>query len=94
MFNDLFERAESTAKRTGEYDAKLSPETRALLDEFVKWLRTDDDKSDATSRSYRTYVSKAMAQPEAKLTSDQRSGIRAFERFLKARHPELLDEQG
>jgi hypothetical protein len=81
-FNELFQRAQTTSGASGKYDSKLDPATRQLLTEFVTWLKADG-KSDATARSYRSYMAKAIAEPTAKLTSDQRSAIRKFEEFVK-----------
>ena len=84
-FEDLFARAESSAKGVGKYEAMLSAELQELLGEFVEWLEESDDKTTNTAQSYKSYVSKALALPEEKLTSDQRSGVRAFRRFLDQR---------
>jgi hypothetical protein len=59
------------------------PETERDLDEFVLWLQREENKTRATSQSYRSYVAKALVEdPEWEdMTSDMRSGVRAFARF-------------
>ena len=84
QFNELFTRAASTSKREGKYLSQLSAETQSLLGEFSSWCR-DNGISEATSRSYKTYVAKALAEPETKLTSDQRSGVKKFQEFMAER---------
>jgi hypothetical protein len=59
----------------------LSPETNALLDRYVTWLRDEDICGEASSRSYRTYVAKAMALPNDPVDSNQRSAIKKFQEF-------------
>lgn len=83
-FTDLFARAQSSSKREGKYLSMLSPDTQSLLAEFAAWCRTVGI-SEATSRSYKTYVAKAMALPAEKLSSDQRSGIKKFQEFMEQR---------
>lgn len=80
-FNELFESVQASSSASGRYDSMLDAETRQILDEFVNWLRTEN-KTEATSKSYRSYVAKALAIG-GKLSSDQMSAIRAFERFVK-----------
>jgi hypothetical protein len=71
---------------TGKYDSLLSDVDRALLDEFVKASRTGSmNLSEATSRSYRSYLAKAIAHPELTLTNNQRSAMRMFLAWLKTR---------
>jgi len=61
-------------------------ETERKLDEFVEWLQRVEGKTRATSQSYRSYVAKALCEePEwDEMTSDMRSGVRAFARFSEA----------
>lgn len=84
-FQSLWDRAGSSAGASGKYEAQLKPSHIQLLDEFVDWLRKSDNKKDSTSNSYRSYVAKAIALPEAKLTSDQKSATKAFARFMSQR---------
>ena len=79
---DLFEAVGEKAAGTGRYDAMLDASTRSLLDHFVEYLRAEN-KTEATSRSYRSYVAKALAIG-GKLSSDQKSAIRAFKDFVQS----------
>jgi len=83
-FQDMFERAESSSKREGKYLSMLDQSTQDLLAEFVVWLE-GEGISEASRRSYKTYVAKAMALPESKLDSNQRSGVKKFREFLTQR---------
>ena len=85
-FQSLWDRAGDSAGASGKYEAMLKEGHIKLLDEFVDWLRKHDSKKDSTSNSYRSYVAKAIALPDAKLTSDQKSATKAFARFLTWRN--------
>jgi hypothetical protein len=84
QFQSLIARAGAagSASGTGKYDAMLDPETRATLDRFAAWCKASG-MSEASSRSYRSYMAKALALPDGRLTSDQRSAVRKFARFLE-----------
>jgi hypothetical protein len=61
----------------------LPQDVEETLDAFVRWLREVDGKTENTSNSYRSYVAKALflGTEWKDLTSDQRSAVRALERF-------------
>jgi hypothetical protein len=83
-FNELFARVPATGGTgLGKYEAMLDADTRAVLDEFVEWL--DGRHTKNTANSYKSYVAKALALPNEKLSSDQKSGIRKFKEFLESR---------
>jgi hypothetical protein len=75
---------------TGTFEAQLSAEENKALDEFVEWLRTSDpkgQKTENTSNSYKSYVAQALVHFKAggtreQLSTDVRSGVNAFARFL------------
>jgi hypothetical protein len=83
-FEHLFQNVQQGKANSGRYDSLLSDVDRALLDEFVVWLRKAG-LTDASSSSYRSYMAKAIAKPELKLTNDQRSAVRKFQAFLNDR---------
>jgi len=69
----------------GKYEAMLDAETRQVLSQFTKWLEVTGKVPSANSRaSYKTYIAKALALPGERLSSNQRSGWRAWEQFLDA----------
>lgn len=86
IFESLFERlpANKGGQGSGKYDAQLDAETRQVLDEFAAWCK-DQGMSEASSRSYRSYVAKALALPDEPTTSDQNSAIRKFRKFVEER---------
>jgi hypothetical protein len=75
---------------TGTFEGQLSAEENAQLDAFVAWLRTEDPKgtkTENTSNSYKSYVAQALVHfkaggTRADLSTDVRSGVNAFARFL------------
>jgi hypothetical protein len=85
QFAALYAKAASSTKREGKYSTMLSQELNTLLDEFVAWLRAEDICGEASSRSYRTYMSKALALPDAPVDSNQRSAIKRFQEFMDQR---------
>lgn len=79
--------AQAKARPSGDREAVLSQEVRKVLDGFVEALRKDG-KTEATSRSYRSYmVTALLLQRDGKgwdeFSSDVRSAVRAFERLMK-----------
>lgn len=86
-YNALVARAGAAGTgRLGKYESQLSAEDRRVLDEFVAWMkRTGQVPSENSRRSYRTYVAKCLAEPDGKWTSDQRSGMRKFGKFLEGK---------
>lgn len=79
--NDLV--AESKLHVAGDRESVLSSDTRALLDSFVEWLQSAEGKTQATARSYRSYVVTALTNGKsfAQQTSDVKSGVRALARY-------------
>jgi hypothetical protein len=72
--------------KTGDVLAKLDEDTREALEAFKAWLTSDDGKSEATARAYKTYVAQAIVHFKDGgdwdgLSTDQRSGVRAFGRY-------------
>ena len=75
---------------TGSFEARLSAEEIETLDRFVVWLREADPKglkTENTSNSYRSYVAQALVHfkdggRREDLSTDIRSGVNAFSRFL------------
>jgi len=84
QFSNLFERAAQSSKREGKYLSMLDQATQDLLSEFTSWLE-GEGISEASRRSYKTYVAKAIALPESTLDSNQRSGVKKFREFLAER---------
>lgn len=67
----------------------LEPETREVLEDFEKWLTETDGKSESTAKAYKGYVAQAIvALADSKtwdeLSTDVRSGVRAFVRYQGA----------
>jgi hypothetical protein len=79
QFESLFSRAQTS--RT-DYASELPAETQHLLESFERWCELT--LSVGTSRSYKSHVAKALAKPELKLSSDQKSAIKKFEQFTKS----------
>ena len=78
---------------TGTYESQLSADQVETLDQFVAWLKDEDPtgtKTDNTANSYRSYVAQALVHFKAggvrkDLSTDVRSGVNAFARFLATR---------
>jgi len=83
-YSDLFARRQTSTSRC-RFDSMLPAEARSDLDQFFAWLQSAEGKTEGTARSYRTNVSKCMALPDFQMTSDHRSAIAAFERFIASR---------
>lgn len=80
--HDLIALAESPKARS-KTKFHTDPETEIALDTFVEWLQSVESKTRATAQSYRSYVAKALCEGSDwdDMTSDMRSGVRAFARF-------------
>lgn len=84
-FDNLFARLSATpGSGAGKYESQLSPETRQILQEYQVWCR-EQGMSEASSRTYKSYVAKALALPEEPLSRDQMSAVRKFQKFLAER---------
>jgi hypothetical protein len=75
------------ARPAGDRESGFTPETRANLDAFVDAL-VADGKTEATARSYRSYMVTALlamdkGQTWEDLTSDVRSAVRAYARLVQ-----------
>jgi hypothetical protein len=79
QFENLFARAQTSSSK-GKYWSKLDPETQSLITEFLDQAKL----SDKSKQSYKSYLSKALVETEAKLTSDQISAVKLFEAWLKS----------
>jgi len=79
-FSSLWARAESS--KSGKYIAMLSAKQLRLLDEFTSEVLVKEH-SEASVKSYRSYLAKAMALPQAPLTNDQKSAVRKFRRWME-----------
>lgn len=82
--SNLVEMANS--RPAGNREAPLSAEVRESLDAFVEALK-DEGKTEATARSYRSYMVTAflaLARGEGwdDFTSDVRSACRAYARLI------------
>jgi hypothetical protein len=77
QFENLFARAQTSSSK-GKYWSKLDPETQSLITEFLDQAKL----SDKSKQSYKSYLSKAIVEPES-LTRDQKSAIKLFETWLK-----------
>lgn len=87
MNQDLQNIVEMAKSRpSGDREAVLAPEVRDQLDKFVEWLRKTEGKTEATARSYRSYMVTALTSGKSwdDLGSDVRSGCRAFARFSES----------
>lgn len=83
-FEHFEQKVTEGSKRTGgTHLDRLSPSDRSLLEEWIESCK--GDLTDATRHSYKSYVAKAIANPEADLTSDQRSAMRKFLAWVKTR---------
>lgn len=84
--------AEIPASTGSDALASLDPETVAILTEFEAWLQTSDPvgvKTQSTARAYKCYVAgaiagKAAGKVWADHSTDVRSGVKAFQRFVEA----------
>lgn len=80
-FEGLWERAESA--KGGKYISKLSPSQLKVLDEFSASLV--GVMTEASIKSYRSYIAKAIVLPSQKLTNDQKSAVRKFRSWIQSR---------
>jgi hypothetical protein len=74
-------RARSASTKSGKYIAMLSAKQLQLLDEFTREV-LDKEHSAASVKSYRSYIAKAQALPQAPLTNDQKSAVRKYLRWI------------
>jgi hypothetical protein len=79
-FEALWARAESS--KAGKYISMLSAKQLRLLDEFTEEVLVEEH-SEASVKSYRSYIAKAMALPTVPLTNDQKSAVRKFRRWMQ-----------
>jgi hypothetical protein len=77
QFEHLFAAAASGSVR-GKYWSQLSAENQTLITSFL----SESKLSDKSKQSYKSYLSKAIVEPES-LTRDQKSAIKLFETWLK-----------
>jgi len=80
-FASLWDRAESS--KSGKYISQLSAKHLALLDQFTAEVLVKEH-SDASVKSYRSYIAKAIVLPGSELTNDQKSAVRKFKAWMKA----------
>jgi hypothetical protein len=88
-----------TSKSAGKYLDELSDSGREVLDEFEKWLRTEDPnglKTESTARAYKGYIAKAIVEtvknPDYELDTDVKSAINALRRFQNATGVSMTDD--
>lgn len=77
------------AAKGSEALGKLDAEVVEILDGFAEWLQSDDGKTQATARAYKSYVATALVAMQDgeswdSFSTDVRSGVRAFQRFSAA----------
>ena len=77
-FEHLFSQAESGTR--GKYWSKLDKVDQELIQDFLD----NSDLSDKSKQSYKSYLSKALVEPET-LSRDQKSAIKKFGAWLKNR---------
>ena len=79
-FESLWARAESS--KSGKYVSKLSVSQLAKLDKFTDEVLVKEH-SEASVKSYRSYIAKAIVLPTVPLTNDQKSAVRKFKRWMQ-----------
>jgi len=81
-FASLWERAESS--KSGKYISQLSARHLQLLDQFTSEVLVKEH-SEASTKSYRSYIAKAIVLPHVPLTNDQKSAVRKFKIWMQSR---------
>jgi hypothetical protein len=93
VYEDLFKAAEEGSTKT-EWEQQLEPEVLQDLEAFHAWLvlpePDGDGKKESTAGAYKGYVAQALVRVDkgegwSALSTDIRSAVNAFKRFLKTR---------
>jgi hypothetical protein len=93
VYEDLFKAAEEGSTKT-EWEQQLEPEVLQDLEAFHEWLKKPepegDGKAESTAGAYKGYVAQALVKVAegatwGQLSTDIRSAVNAFKRFLKTR---------
>lgn len=106
MYEDLFKAAEEGSTKT-EWEQQLEPEVLRDLEAFHEWLKKPepegDGKAESTAGAYKGYVAQALVRIDKgegwkAFSTDIRSAVNAFKRFLKSRGVDVViadeDEDG